>query len=94
MKKLITLLALPVFLTACGTVPPEWKEGDQSFMELAEQKPDEELCRKTKVSGSQFDKKVCMTRQKWAEMEQRAQENAAAAQRAGAQAIRSPQGAN
>jgi len=69
--------ATTLLLTACGTVPPEWKNGGSDAettktVELTD--PDRKVCKKTKVSGSQFDKKVCMTAKEWWDMEEAAKD--------------------
>lgn len=97
MKKFIMAAATAaLFVTACGTVPAEWSDGSASAsaepMKLAEmQDPNRKVCKKTRVSGSQFDKKVCHTVGEWAKMEEAAKVGADEFQRRSAGNIRSPQ---
>ena len=95
-KTIIAAATAALFLTACGSVPAEWKDGSASASaettKLAEmQDPNRKVCKKTRVSGSQFDKKVCHTVGEWKEMEEAARAGAEEFQRRSGGNIRSPQ---
>jgi len=77
-------------LQACGTVPAEWKTGENAVATSAD--PDEIICRDTRMTGSSFDKKLCLPQSEWTAIAEASKKNTKRIQDSSARAIRSSGG--
>ena len=62
------------------------QEGEDATIEQigeVEQDQDRIICKKTRLTGSKFTKKICGTEEQWAQLTGRARDNAAEMQRRG-----------
>lgn len=75
MQKVLSLSALALGIALLGTVPVYADEGGDEGVEVATQEnPNERVCRRVHVTGSNIPQRVCMSRAEWSELREESQE--------------------
>ena len=78
------LMALSVSLAQpTGVATEAGEDATIEQIEEVEQDQDRIICKKTRLTGSKFTKKICGTEEQWAQLTGRARDNAAEMQRRG-----------
>ncbi len=75
MQKVLSLSALALGIALLGTVPVYADDGGDEGVEVATQEnPNERVCRRVHVTGSNIPQRVCMSRAEWSELREESQE--------------------
>jgi len=75
MQKILNLSALALGIALLGTVPVYADDAGDEGVEVATQEnPNERVCRRVHVTGSNIPQRVCMSRAEWSELREESQE--------------------
>lgn len=75
MQNFVSLSALALGIALLGTVPAfAQSEGDGSEEVVATENPNERVCRRVHVTGSNIPQRVCMSRSEWSELREESRE--------------------
>jgi len=96
----IVTMAASFYLAACGTIPAEWEKADakinvkekSALKSVGEGSEDKKICKKTRKTGSQLNKTLCLTEAEWEKMAEDAKARTKHLQDSSARSIRSTGG--
>lgn len=75
MQNILSLSALALGVALLGTVPAFADgENDGSEEVATQENPNERVCRRVHVTGSNIPQRVCMSRSEWSELREESQE--------------------
>lgn len=94
MRFKILVLMTSLSLISCGSVPDAWNSETAVANATSNEvrTSDGKLCKKTRVTGSQMNKVVCLSDEEWEDMAEKSKAGAKALQDASARSIRSTGG--
>jgi len=75
MQKFLSLSALALGVALLGAVPAYAEDnGDEAVEVVTQENPNERICRRVHVTGSNIPQRVCMSRSEWSELREESQE--------------------
>jgi len=75
MQNILSLSALALGVALLGAVPAFADDASDGSEEVATQEnPNERVCRRVHVTGSNIPQRVCMSRSEWSELREESQE--------------------